>query len=101
MVVSDATENLICDNAFDCDRLDAELGFKSRRGDCSTSSEPKELTQDRRWLKRCQRDGKSSDCLPGCRTAGAWSLRYERHVQNSLRMLQFGLGWSLILLKHL
>src|SRR5882724_2931927 len=51
MVVPDASQNLIGDNVYDSDRLDAELRFCGIELICSTSPERRNSTQDGRRLK--------------------------------------------------
>jgi hypothetical protein len=55
MVVPDAPQNLIGDNAYDSDRLDAELRFYGIEVIAPHRRNPKNSTQDGRRLKRYRR----------------------------------------------
>ena len=72
MVVSEAPQNLIGDNAYDSDRLDAELRFYGIEV-IAPHRQNRNSTQDRRRLKPHREGGKPRSCLPDCRTSGGWS----------------------------
>jgi hypothetical protein len=72
MVALDAPQNLIGDNAYYSDRLDAELRFYGIELIAPHRRNRKNSTQDGRRLNRYKR--RSKGCLPGCRTSGVWSL---------------------------
>ena len=74
MVVPDAPQNLIGDNAYDSDHLDAELRSYGIEVIAPHRRNRRNSTQDGRRLKRYRRRWKIKSCLPDCRTAGVWSL---------------------------
>jgi hypothetical protein len=59
LVVPDAPQNLVADNAYDSDRLDAELRFNGIELIAPHRRNRKKPTQDRRRLKRYQRRWKT------------------------------------------
>jgi hypothetical protein len=73
VVVPDAPQNLVADNAYDSDRLDAELRFYGIELIAPHRRNRKNPTQDKRRLKRYQRRWKIERLLPGCRTSDVWS----------------------------
>jgi transposase len=99
MVLSDAPRNLIGDNAYDSERLDAELRFYGIELIAPHRRNRRNSTQDRRRLKRYQRRWKIERLFAWLQNFRRLVLRYERHAENFLGMLQ--LAASLILLRHL
>jgi transposase len=99
MVVSEAPENLICDNAYDSDRLDADLRFYGIEVIAPHRRNRKISTQDGRRLKRYRRRWKIERLFAWLQNFRRLVVRYERYVENFLGMLQF--ASSLILLRHL
>jgi hypothetical protein len=73
MVVPDAPQNLIGDNAYDSDRLDAELKFYGIEVIAPHRRNRRNSTQDGRRLRRYRR-GRLRGCSRGCRTSVAWWL---------------------------
>ena len=86
--VSQLPTRLIGDNAYESDRLDAEL---ARHG--VELIAPHRRTRTQRTRKTVARygatdgDGRSNDSLPGCRTFRRIVVRYERFAENFLGML--------------
>jgi transposase len=99
MVVPDAPQNLIGDNAYDSDRLDAELRFYGIEVIAPHRRNRRNSTQDRRRLKRYRRRWKIERLFAWLQNFRRLVVRYERHIENFLGMLQ--LASSLILLRHL
>jgi transposase len=98
MVVPDAPRNLIGDNAYDSDRLDAELRFYGIEVIAPHRRNRKNSTQDGRRLKRYRRRWKIERLFAWLQNFRRLVVRYERHAENFLGMLQ--LASSLILLRH-
>jgi transposase len=99
MVVPDAPQNLIGDNAYDSDRLDAELRFYGIELIAPHRRNRRNSTQDGRRLKRYRRRWKIERLFAWLQNFRRLVVRYERHAENFLGMLQ--LASSLILLRHL
>jgi len=99
LVVPDAPQNLVADNAYDSDRLDAELKFYGIELIAPHRRNRKNPTQDRRGLKRYQRRWKIERLFAWLQNFRGLVVRYERHAENFLGMLH--LASSLILLRHL
>jgi transposase len=99
LVVPDAPQNLVADNAYDSDRLDAELRFYGIELIAPHRRNRKNPTQDRRRLKRYQRCWKIERLFAWLQNFRRLVVRYERHAENFLGMLH--LASSLILLRHL
>jgi hypothetical protein len=74
MVLPDAPQNLIGDNAYDSDQLDAELKFYGIEVIAPHRRTRKNSTQDGRRLRDTDGVGKSRGSLPGCRTFVARSF---------------------------
>jgi hypothetical protein len=68
MVVAEAPQNLVGDNAYDSDKLDAELRQYGIEVIAPHRSNRKNRTQDGRRLRRYRRRWKSRDFLRGFRT---------------------------------
>jgi transposase len=99
LVVPDAPQNLVADNAYDSDRLDSELRFYGIELIAPHRRNRKNPTQDRRRLKRYRRRWKIERLFAWLQNFRRLIVRYERHAENFLGMLQ--LASSLILLRHL
>jgi len=99
MVVPDAPQNLIGDNAYDSDRLDAELRYYGIEVIAPHRRNRRNPTQDGRRLKRYGRRWKIERLFAWLHNYRRFVVRYERHVENFLGMLQ--LASSLILLRYL
>ena len=99
MVVPEAPQNLIGDNAYDSDRLDAELKFYGIEVIAPRRRNRMNSTQDGRRLKRYRRRWKIERLFAWLQNFRRLVVRYERHVDNFLGMLH--LASALILLRHL
>lgn len=99
MVIPDAPQNLIGDNAYDSDRLDTELRLYGIELIAPHRQNRRNATQDRRRLKRYRRRWKIERLFAWLQNFRRLVVRYERHVENFLGMLQ--LASSLVLLRHL
>ena len=99
MVIPDAPQNLIGDNAYDSDRLDAELRFHGIELIAPHRRNRRNSTQDGRRLKRYRRRWKIERLFAWLQNFRRLVVRYERHAENFLGMLR--LASSLILLRHL
>jgi hypothetical protein len=92
MVVPDAPQNF-------SDRLDAELRFYGIELIAPHRRNRRNSTQDRRRLKRYRRRWKIERLFAWLQNFRRLVVRYERHAENFLGMLQ--LASSLVLLRHL
>jgi transposase len=99
MVIPNAPQNLVGDNAYDSERLDAELKFYGIELVAPHRWNRRNTTQDRRRLKRYQRRWEIERLFAWLQNFRRVVVRYERHAENFLGMLQ--LASSLILLRHL
>jgi len=98
MVVPDAPQNLIGDNAYDSDKLDAELRQYGIELIAPHRSNRKNKTQDLRRLRRYRRRWKIERLFAWLQNFRRLVL-HERYAENFLGM--FYLGCCLILLRHL
>src|SRR5215471_6369678 len=73
MIVPDAPENLIGDNAYESDKLDCELRQYGIELIAPHRISRRNLTQDLRRLRRYRDVGKLSACLFGYRISAGWS----------------------------
>ena len=89
MVIPDAPQNLIGDNAYDSDKLDSEL----RRYGIEL------IAPHLRRLRRYRRRWKIERLFAWLQHFRRLVVRYERYTENFLGMLH--LGCCLILLRHL
>jgi transposase len=98
--LGDLPERLIGDRAYDSDRLDAQL--REHYGVVLIaphhSNRRKTLTQDGRELRRYRRRWKVERLFAWLHNYRRIVVRWERHPENSLAMIQLA---SAILLKHL
>jgi transposase len=99
MVIPDAPRNLIGDNAYDSDQLDAELRHYGIEVIAPHRSNRRIKTQDKRRLRRYRRRWKIERLFAWLQNFRRLVVRYERHAENFLGMLQ--LACCLILLRHL
>ena len=99
MVVPDAPQNLIGDNAYDCDKLDGELRQYGIELIAPHRINRQNTTQDLRRLRRYRRRWKIERLFAWLQNFRRLVVRYERYAENFLGMLY--LGCSLILLRHL
>jgi transposase len=98
-VIPEAPQNLVGDNAYDSDKLDAELRQFGIEVIAPHRSNRKHKTQDGRRLRRYRRRWKIERLFAWLQNFRRLVVRYERHAENFLGMLH--LGCSLILLRHL
>ncbi len=99
MVVSDAPQNLIGDNAYDSDHLDGELRFYGIELIAPHRRNRRNSTQDGRRLRRYRRRWKIERLFAWLQNFRRVVVRYERNAENFPGMLQ--LASTLILLRHL
>ena len=99
MLVPDAPQNLIGDNAYDSDKLDAELGYYGIEVIAPHRTNRRVKTQDERRLRRYRRRWKIERLFAWLQNFRRIVVRYERHAENFLGMLH--LACCLILLRHL
>ena len=99
MVVPEAPQNLIGDNAYDSDKLDAELKLYGIEVIAPHRRNRKNKTQDGRRLRRHRRRWKIERLFAWLQNFRRLVVRYERYAENSLGMLH--LGCCLILLRNL
>ncbi len=99
MVISDAPKNLIGDNAYDSDKLDAELKPYGIELISPHRVNRKNKTQDLRRLRRYRRRWKIERLFAWLQNFRRLVVRYERYAENFLGMLY--LGCCLILLRHI
>jgi transposase len=88
MVVPDAPQNLVGDNAYDSDRLDAELKFYGIEVIAPHRRNRRNSTQDGRRLRRYRRRWKIERLFAWLQNFRRLVIRYERHAENFLGMLQ-------------
>jgi len=99
MIVPEAPQNLIGDNAYDSDKLDAELRRYGIELISPHRSNRKNRTQDLRRLRRYRRRWKIERLFAWLQNFRRLVVRYERYAENFLGMLY--LGCCLILLRHI
>ena len=99
MVVPDAPQNLIGDNAYDSDRLDTELKPHGIELIAPHRGNRKNKSQDGRRLRRLRRRWKIERLFAWLQNFRRLVVRYEHHAENFLGMLH--LGCCVILLRHL
>jgi transposase len=99
MVIPDAPQNLVGDNAYDSDKLDSELRRYGIELIAPHSMNRKNTTQDLRRLRRYRRRWKIERLFALLQNFRRLVVRYERYAENFLGMLH--LGCCLILLRHL
>ena len=99
MVVPEAPQNLIGDNAYDSDKLDADLTLYGIEVIAPHRRNRKNKTQDGRRLRRQRRRWKIERLFAWLQNFRRLVVRYERYAENFLGMLH--LGCCLILLRNL
>lgn len=99
MVIPEAPQNLVGDNAYDSDKLDDELRQYGIELIAPHRSNRKNKTLDRRRLRRYRRRWKIERLFAWLQNFRRLVVRYERYAQNFLGMLH--LGCCLILMRHL
>lgn len=99
MVIPEAPQNLVGDNAYDSDKFDAELRQYGIEVIAPHRSNRKNKTQDGRRLRRYRRRWKVERLFAWLQNFRRLVVRYERHAENFLGMLH--LGCCVILLRHL
>jgi transposase len=99
MVIPEAPQNLVGDNAYNSDKLDAELQQYGIEVIAPHRSNRKNKTHDGRRLRRYRRRWKIERLFAWLQNFRRLVVRYEHHAENFLGMLHLGCG--LILLRHL
>jgi len=99
MVIPEAPQNLIGDNAYDSDKLDAERRRYGIELIAPHRSTRKNKTQDVRRLQRYRRRWKIERLFAWLQNFRRLVVRYERYAENFLGMIH--LGCCLILLRHI
>jgi transposase len=99
MVIPNAPKNLIGDNAYDSDKLDAELRQYGIELIAPHRCNRRNTTQDLRRMRRYHRRGQIERLFAWLQNFRRLVVRYERYAENFLGMLY--LGCCLILLRHL
>jgi len=89
MIIPEAPQNLIGDNAYDSDKLDARLRSYGIELISPHRSNRKNRTQDLRRLRRYRRRWKIESCLLGYKTSGA-SLSVTNDTRRTFS------GWSIL-----
>jgi transposase len=99
MLIPEAPQNLVGDNAYDSDKLDAELSTYGIELISPHRRNRKNKTQDRRRLRRYRNRWKIERLFAWLQNFRRLVVRYERYAENFLGMLH--LGCCLILLRRL
>ena len=99
MVIPEAPQNLVGDNAYDSDRLDLELSRYGIELISRHRSNRKNRTQDLRRLRHYRRRWKIERLFAWVQNFRRLVVRYERYAENFLGLLY--LGCCIILLRHL
>ena len=99
MVIPEAPQNLIGDNAYDSDKLDAELRPYGIELIAPHRSNRRNKTQDARRLRRYRRRSKIERLFAWLHNFRRLVVRYERYAENFLGMIH--LGCCVILLRYL
>jgi len=99
MVIPEAPQNLIGDNAYDSDKLDEVLSRYGIELIAPHRSNRKNRTQDLRRLRRYRRRWKIERLFAWLQNFRRLVVRYERYAENFLGMLH--LGCRIILLRYL
>lgn len=99
LIVSDAPQNRIGDNAYDSDNLRTELRQYGIELIAPHRSNRKNRTQDLRRMRRYRRRWKVERLFAWLQHFRRLVVRYERYAENFLGMLY--LGCCIILLRHL
>jgi transposase len=99
MIVPEAPKNLIDDNAYDSDKLDAELRQYGIELIAPQPSNRKNLSQDLRRMRRYRRRWKIERLFAWLQNFRRLVVRYERYAENFVGMLY--LGCCITLQRHL
>ena len=99
MVVPEPPQSLIGDNAYDSDKLDAELRRYGIELIAPHRSNRRNTPQDLRRMRRYRRRWKIERLFAWLQNFRRLVVRYERYAENFLGMLY--LGCCLILLRHI
>jgi len=99
MVIPEAPQNLIGDNAYDSDKLDAGLRRYGIEVIAPHRSNRRHKTQDPRRLRRYHRRRKIDRLFAWLQNFRRLVVRYERYAENFLGMLY--LACCVTLLRHL
>ena len=99
MIVPEAPQNLIGDNAYDSDKLDGDLRKYGIELIAPHRCNRKNRTQDLRRMRRYRRRWKVERLFAWLQNFRRLVVRYERYAENFLGMLY--LGCCIILLRHL
>jgi len=100
MVIPEAPQNLVGDNAYDSDKLDDELRQYGIEVIAPHRSNRKNKLKTGVGCADIIGAGKSKDCLPGFKTS-AGSLRGSSAMPRTSSVCLLHLGSCLILLRHL
>ena len=99
MVIPEAPQNLVGDNAYDSDKLDSELSRYGIELISPHRSNRRHRTQDLRRLRRYRRRWKIERLFAWLQNFRRLVVRYERYAENLLAMPCLGCG--MIPLRHL
>jgi len=99
MIVPEAPQNLVGDNAYDSDKLDGELRQYGIELIAPHRSNRKNPSQDLRRMRRYRRRWKIERLFAWLQNFRRLVVRYERYAENFLGMLY--LACCIILLRHL
>jgi len=99
MLIPEAPQNLIGDNAYDSDKLDTRLRNYGIELISPHHSNRKNRTQDRRRLRRYRRRWKIERLFAWLQNFCRLVVRYERYAENFVGMLY--LACCVILMRHL
>ena len=99
IAIPEAPQNLIGDNAYDSDKLDAELSYYGIELIAPHRINRKNKTQDLRRLRRYRRRWKIERLFAWLQNFRRRVVRYERYFENFLGMLH--LACCVILLRYL
>ena len=99
IVIPEAPQNLVGDNAYDSDRLDRDLRQYGIELIAPHRRNRKNKTQDGRRLRRYRRRWKIERLFAWLQNFRRLVTRYEHHAENFLGMLH--LAGCLIMLRHL
>ena len=87
MLIPEAPQNLVGDNAYDSDKLDAELSTYGIELISPHRRNRKNKTQDRRRLRRYRNRWKIERLFAWLQNFRRLIVRYERYAENFLGML--------------
>jgi transposase len=99
LIVPEAPQNLIGDNAYDSDKLRTKLRQYGIELIAPHRCNRKNRTQDLRRMRRYRRRWKVERLFAWLQNFRRLVVRYERHAENFLGMLY--LGCCIVLLRHL